>query len=405
MITFDPSAGFEVTEIPDLREQVAGEWREAFKEDGRPPLNTAPETPQGQIIDSQVAAIAQKDAEVLYIAQQFDPRVAEGKFQDALAQVYFLKRKPAINSSATLTLTGASGTQIAAGALVQSEEDGTRWALAEDVVIPGSGSVATVFTCQEAGAVEAAAGTLTRIVTTVAGWDMATNPEAATVGQLEESQAAFEERRYNSVALNSRGTVGSVFSRVAALDGVIAAYVTDNRTSSPVEVDGYALPPHSVFVAALGGDDDGIAAAIYNSLSAGCDMSGNTAVAVTDPSTGAVNTVRFHRPSEWPVFVRVTIQDTGSLPSGYEDTIREAVRANFYGEDTATKISGQALLRIRMNDDIYSSRFTPSILNAGIANVLSVELSTDGAAWASVLHVPIWASPSLLAANITVEVE
>lgn len=404
MITFDPSTGFEVTEIPDLREQVAGEWQEAFKEDGRPLLNTAPETPQGQVIDSQVAAIAQKDAEVLYVCQQFDPRVAEGKFQDALAQVYFIKRKPAINSSAEITLTGASGTQIAAGAIVQSTEDGTQWALAEDAVIPGSGSVAATFTCQSAGAVEAAAGTLTKIVTTVAGWDMASNAAAATVGQLEETQAAFEERRYNSVALNSRGTVGSVFSRVGALDGVIAVYAIDNKTNADREIDGYTLTPHSIFVAALGGDDDEIAEAIYNSVSAGCDMVGNTAVDVTDESTGAVNEIRFHRPTEWPVYVRVTIQDTGALPSGYEDTIRQAVYDNFHGLDTETTINGQALLRIRMNDDIYSSRFTPSILNAGIANVLGVELSTDGEEWAAMLHVPIWASPSLPEGNITVEV-
>ena len=93
MIIFNSKTGFEVSEIPELREQIASEWQNAFKENGKPLLNVDPETPQGQIIDSQVASVNQKDSEVLYLAQQFDPRTAEGRFQDALAEIYFIKRK------------------------------------------------------------------------------------------------------------------------------------------------------------------------------------------------------------------------------------------------------------------------------------------------------------------------
>ena len=57
-----------------------------------------------------------------------------------------------------------------------------------------------------------------------------------------------------------------------------------------------------------------------------------------------------------------------------------------------------------MNDDIYSSRFTPSILNAGIHNVLTVQLSIDGNTWVNSLHIPITANPTLNKNNITVTV-
>ena len=98
------------------------------------------------------------------------------------------------------------------------------------------------------------------------------------------------------------------------------------------------------------------------------------------------------------------IQDNGSLPDDYEDLIKDAVYNNFYGLDTETKINGNAILRLKMNDDLYSSRFTPSILNTAVANVLTVQLSTDGITWVNNLHIPITANPTLDKNNITITV-
>jgi hypothetical protein len=401
MIDFNADTGFSVTETSDLRDEIATEWQNAFKENGKPLLNTDPETPQGQIIDSQVAAVSQKDAEVLYLAQQFDPRTAEGRFQDALAKIYFLTRKPAINSSAVCTLTGRAGTQIGAGALIQSTIDDTQWALNEDATITGNGTVQASFTCLTDGEVSAAQDTLTKIVTAVTGWDSVTNA-TATLGQLEESQAAFEARRYNSVALNSRGTTGSVYARVANVDNVIATYVTDNKTNVNKTVDGVTLKPHSLFCAVLGGNDSDIADAIYHSLSAGCDYNGNTSVNVTDEYTGAVETVTFTRPSTLRLYAKITIQNDGNLPNDYVSVIKNAVYNNFYGNDTETKINNESLLRVVMNTDLYASRFTPSILNAGIPQVLRVELSTDNATWTDFVHISIDKEPTLLLTDISV---
>lgn len=402
MITFDSKTGFDVTEITDLREQIATEWQNAFKEKDRPLLNTNPETPQGQIIDSQVASVNQKDSEVLYLAQQFDPRTAEGRFQDALAEIYFIKRKSAINSYALCTLNGRSGTQISAGALIESEIDGTQWSLDQDVTIPAEETITAQFTCLTEGAISASAGTLTKIITTVTGWDTVTNA-TATVGSLEESQSAFEKRRYDSVALNARSTTDAVFANVSQCDEVIAVYVTDNKTNVNKTIDGYTLTPHSIFVCVIGGADQDIAKAIYEHLSAGCDYNGNTVIPVTDEYTGAVEQVKFYRPANYNIYIKVQIQDNDSLPNDYENIIKQAVYNNFYGLDDI-KINNEPLLRIKMNDDIYSSRFTPSILNVGIANVLTVQMSTDGSTWFNNWHMPITANPTLDQNNITIEV-
>ena len=331
MLKFDSQTGFSVSETSDIRDEVAQDWVDAFKEQGRPDLNTDPETPQGQIIDSQTAAIHQKDVELAFLAQQFNPQTASGRWQDALAKIYFINRKPAINSTCVCTLTGINGTTVTAGALIRSSYDQTLWSLNKDTTIGADGTTTATFTCQSEGAIQAGAATLTQIVTTVPGWDAVTNATVAEVGQLVESQAAFESRRYQSVALNGRSTTAAVYARVAEVNNVIAAYVTDNKTNVNKTIDGYTLSPHSIYVAVIGGDDDDIAEAIYNSVSAGCDYNGNTTVNVTDPNTGAVEAVTFMRPTQLPLYVKVTIQDDGNLPDGYKAIVQQAVYNNFYG--------------------------------------------------------------------------
>lgn len=402
MIIFNSKTGFDVSEIDDLREQIASEWQKAFKEKDRPLLNTDPETPQGQIIDSQVATVNQKDSEVLYLAQQFDPRTAEGRFQNALAEIYFIKRKPAINSYAMCTINGRAGTQINAGALIESEIDGTQWSLDQNVTIPANETITAKFTCLTEGAISASAGTLTKIVTTVTGWDTVTNT-TAIVGSLEESQSAFEQRRKDSVSLNARSTVNAVYANVAQCDGVIAVYAVDNKKNIAEAIDNYTLTPHSIFVSVIGGENADIAKAIYNNLSAGCDYNGNTSVDITNEYSGAVETVKFYRPAQFNIYVKVQIQNSASLQNDYENIVKQAVYNNFYGLDS-TKINNEPLLRLKMNDDLYSSRFTPSILNAGITNVLTVQLSLDGSEWVNNIHVPITANPTLDLNNIIIKV-
>lgn len=404
MLNFDSQTGFSVSETSDIRDEVARDWVDAFKEQGRPDLNTDPETPQGQLIDSQTAAIHQKDVELAFLAQQFNPQTASGRWQDALAKIYFINRKPAINSTCVCTLTGINGTTVTAGALIRSSYDQTLWSLNKDTTIGADGTTTATFTCQSEGAIQAGVATLTQIVTTVPGWDAVTNATAAEVGQLVESQAAFEARRYQSVALNGRSTTTAVYARVAEVDSVIAAYVTDNKTNVNKTIDGYTLSPHSIYVAVIGGADDDIARAIYSSVSAGCDYNGNTTVNVTDPNTGGVEAVTFMRPTQMPLYVKVTLQDDGDLSDGYEATVQQAVYNNFYGLDTTTTISGEAILRVIMNMDLYASRFLPSILNAGISQLLRVEISSDNSTWVDFIHIPISNEPTLELEHIQVDV-
>ena len=356
MLIFNEKTGFSVQEPQEVREEVAQSWINAFKSDDTPDINTAPETPQGQIIDAETLAITQKDAELAFLANMFNPKTARGIWQDALAEIYFIKRKKAVNSRCYCVLTGLNGTVIEKGSKIQSSADGTYWDLLEDVTINDNSSVTALFECESEGAVIASPNTLNKIITTVAGWDTVNNLQAATVGSLEESQQAFEKRRYDSVALNSVGTTASVFSRVNQIDDVVGCYVVDNKTNVNKIIDDYLLKPHSIYVAVLGGNNQEIAEAIYKSLSAGCDYNGNTQITVVDPHTHAKEKVTFMRPTQQNVYIKVNVFDK-DLPDDYENLIKNAVITNFYGQDEQIEIAGEAVTRAIMGQDIYASRF------------------------------------------------
>ena len=401
MLIFNEKTGFSVQEPQEVREEIAQSWINAFKSDDTPDINTAPETPQGQIIDAETLAITQKDAELAFLANMFNPKTARGIWQDALAEIYFIKRKKAVNSRCYCVLTGLNGTVIEKGSKIQSSADGTYWDLLNDVTINGNSSVTALFECETEGAVIASPNTLTKIITTVAGWDTVNNIQSAVVGSLEESQQAFEKRRYDSVALNSVGTTASVFSRVNQIDDVVGCYVVDNKTNVNKIIDDYLLKPHSIYVAVIGGSNQDIAEAIYRSLSAGCDYNGNTQVTVVDPHTHAKEKVTFMRPTPQNVYIKVNVFDK-DLPDDYDTLIKNAVITNFYGQDEQIEIAGEAVTRAIMGQDIYASRFLPSILNKNISSLLSVQISLDNQSFSDYVHIKIDKEPYIDESNITV---
>lgn len=405
MLQFDPNVGFSVDDVETVREQVRQEWINAFKAENTPELDTEPETPAGQLIDSQTASIVQKDSEILYLANQMNPLTAEGVFQDALGQIYFITRHPEIKSTATIRCTGLAGTVITVGAQIRSSFDNTLWQSIESGTIGSEGYTDVVFECTTSGPISASSNTLTKIVTIISGWDTATNPESATVGQNEETQGAFEARRYQSVALNSRSVASAVFARVSSLNDVIAVCVRENKKDKTVITDGVSLAPHSIYVSAVGGTNEEIAQAIYNSISSGCDYNGNTTVQITNTNTGAIEQVTFDRPESLPIGVKIVVRENDNLPSDAESRIKTAVYNNFYGLSTDT-IEGQPLVRVKMGDDLYASRFYISIQNEGVSEILSIQICApvSGQDWQDFIHIPINKNPTLDQSNITVEI-
>lgn len=359
-------------------------------------VNPALETPQGQLASSEAAVIADKNAEVALIVNQIDPQYADGRFQDAIARIYYLTRKPATSTSVTATLGGVASTVIPAGTLAQ-DTGGNTYSLTANATVGVGGTVNAEFQNIATGPIPCPASSLIKVYQSISGWDTITNSADGTLGQDVETREDFEFRRKNSVAINAKGTPESIYAAVFAVDNVLDAYVIDNPTGVAVNTGAtnYPVLAHSVYIAVVGGIDADIAAAIWSKKDLGCDYNGNTSASVTDTSGYSypypTYTVKFERPGPLAIKFAVSIVNSPSLPSDIVTLTKNAIVARFNGTD------GTA--RERIGSTIFASRYYGAV--PGSASLISILIGTSSATLTQV-SVGIDQKPTLSASDIAV---
>jgi hypothetical protein len=221
-ITIGPS-GIVVPAESAILAGVQADMQSAFGGD----LNPSLVTPQGQLAQSQTAIIGACNDSLLAIANGFDPALASGRFQDALARIYFLERIAATSTVVTANCYGLVGVFIPIGAQAVAA-DGNIYFATEAGTIPVGGFVTLTFACATTGPIACPAGSLTSIYQSIPGWDSITNPADGVQGNNVETRADFEFRRRQSVALNATGQTGAVLAAVLAVPGVLDAYALEN---------------------------------------------------------------------------------------------------------------------------------------------------------------------------------
>ena len=385
-------------------------WQAAF--DNK--LNPDPATPQGQLMASLAAIVQDKNSQMLFLANMFNPSTSRGVYQDAIAAIYFITRQTAQATTVQVVCTGLPGTVIegqdtsVAPARVRTA-DGTVLVCRMGGTIPAGGSITLPFAAQEPGPVVIEAHAVTTIVQAQPGWDTVDNPDPGVTGRSTEGRQAFETRRRQSVALNSRSMLSSVYARVGNLSGVIDLLARQNRTDAPVEDNGVTLAPHSIYIAVLGGADAEIAEAIYNSVSGGCDYNGDTSVEYTDPVTGAVETILFERPEGYAFAIEVTVQANASTPSNIVELVQANILADFYGQQYPNAGSGTTHdttpTRVGIGATVYASRFFCPAISAGATQLVGVQIGPEGGPLGNVVQLTNAQYPSLTADNITVTVQ
>ena len=362
-------------------------------------VNPSLSTPQGQIASSDTAIISDKNSAIAYIANQVDPLYAENRFQDAIGRIYFMTRNPATSTVVIATVGGLPGTYIAAGALALDTSQNV-YQLLGAVTISPDGTVPAEFANVATGPIACPAGSLTQLYRTVPGWDTITNTSAGILGSDVESSQAFELRRQNSVALNSHGTTDAIFANVYAVSGVLDCYVIDNPSGMTVDYGStnYPLAPHSVYVAVVGGSASAIAQAIWNAKDAGCSYNGNTTETVYDTRYAAPQPayeVKFNIPTGTPVYFNVIVQNSTSLPSNYVTLIKNAIIAQFNGENNNTPAG--------IASEILASSYYGAVLAAvpGVS-LPSILVGLTGPGTAYDVTMGIDQQPTLDASTITV---
>jgi len=397
-IQFTP-AGLVVPQEADILNGVLADYDDAFGGG----MNKSLETPQGQLASSEAAIIAAKNAAIVEFVNQVNPDKASGFMQDAIARIYFLDRIPGAPTSVICTCVGGQGTVIPVGAQAQ-DTSGNLYVCTEAGVIGSGGTVSLPFANTVDGPIPCPANTLTQIYKAIPGWDTITNPSEGVLGQNVETQQAFAYRRAQSVALNARGSLQSIYAAVFDVEDVLDVYVYENTTNVPIFVGQTAkeLVPHSLYVAAVGGSPDAVANAIWTKKDVGCDYNGNTSVVVVD-SSGYQQpypeyTVKYEIPAALPIKFEVQLAADAGLPADIEQLVKAAIIAAFNGTNEGTRARIGALL--------LASRFYPPVINIGTAigapvSVLSILLGSVTPTLTSQL-IGIDQAPTIDAADIDV---
>jgi uncharacterized phage protein gp47/JayE len=361
-------------------------------------LNTALETPQGQIVSSLSAIVSDKNSQFAYFVNQVNPDYAEGFMQDAIARIYFLARKPAISTSVQCDCMGAVGTIIPVGAQAK-DTSGNLYLCTQAGTIPITGIITLPFDNIVSGPISCPAGTLNQIYQAISGWDTINNTSNGVPGALVESRADFAYRRQNSVALNSHGSLSAVYSAVFNVPDVIDVYAAENTTNIPIFLGAtnYSLEPHSLYIAAVGGTSTDIAQAILDKKDAGSNTNGNTVINVIIPINSLpypAYPIRYNIPSSLPILFNIQLDNNNSLPSDIVTKVKNSIIAAFTGSD-----GGQ---RARIGSTIYASRFyAPVSLSSSGVSIVSILIGT-AIANLNFVEVGVDQFPTVVAENITV---
>lgn len=267
------------------------------------------------------------------------------------------------------TFTGLSGTIIPIGFQIRTDnaEEPIIYRVTEQGVIGSGGTIILNIQAATAGATSnVVANRLTVIINPIPGLSSVTNAVAISNGINAETDLEFRQRYFARVTSIGGAAASAIAGGLRNVTGVTNAFVLDNKTAT---TDANGLPPHSFRAIVQGGTNQAIAEAILGVQPAGIDSDGTISENVTD-SQGQTQTIRFSRPTEITLYVRLTLTKGPNFPSDGDTLITNAL---------VEYIDGFALGADVINHIISSQ---VSQLNLDLTSI-GVELSTDGMTYVS----------------------
>ena len=270
---------------------------------------------------------------------------AKGEALNVTAARFGYYRKQNTHTVVAATITGDEGTVIPAGSLAS---DGTNeYELLETVSIPVGGTVDVEFQAVEPGTVVCLAGTLTTIVSVIAGWDTVDNAQAGISGYDEESDNTFRNRVLNTLLqMRAKVLLGAIAANVGQVDNVLSVKVLENPVNATNTVEGVSMPPYSIYVGVLGGNGSDIAEALARTKTLGCPMVGDTVVTYYDAQAAYNNNYKIQRPNITPIDVEITYSATATTPANIQTVLADTLLA--YLSDNMPQI-GQTVSSFYLN--------------------------------------------------------
>lgn len=296
------------------------------------------------------------------------PSTSNGAILDELVKFNGITRNVATNTTGQVTIysNDYSLSLPPSGALCGTES-GDEFNISGPVNIGPNSNTTVSVACTVEGAVQALAGTVTKIVTPYRGWESVTNALDFTPGDSRESDPNLRARRWAAALAVGLHHPSMIKKVLGDLTGVTEVFVDVNNGS--VTSDS-GVPPGNVRAILIGGTDQDIADTLFGihplgdayprgagSIAGGIGSFGSNFAVSTDPETSQSETMYFDRGIQIPIYITVNTVKLPTYPVDGDDQIKDAIVSFFDGD---LEIDDVTVEPFHLGDDVVSSRiYTP----------------------------------------------
>ncbi len=286
----------------------------------------------GQWLGVLALQFSQVNGMCIQTYNSFSPKTANTDALTRNVKINGIKRVLPTYSTVDVTLIGLPGTSIKNGSV--GDTNNNKWILPTVITIPPSGEITVTATSEKAGAIFAAVGAVSKILTPTRGWSSVLNANTSSLGQDIENNARLRQRQALSVANSSMSQTEAIRGSLLTLDNVTRCKAFENKTSI---IDENGLPPKSVCIVVSGGNGQEIAQIMHIKKSMGCAWHGNTNVTIMN-SYGDPCEVSFYRPDIKNISFHMQITTSESYSADTADSIAENLASYVNELDIGDKI-------------------------------------------------------------------
>lgn len=323
--------GITTETLPEIQARLESKFREIYGQD----INLDPSTPDGQWLGIISQELANCNEVISGIVRMLNPYTATGRWLTDRALYAGVVRRGAQYSRVDgLIVTGSKGVVLPLG-MIMRDSNGNKWVTERQYRLNDLGSAEISARSQEVGIFELSTGDTLDTESLIVGIDKITASKKSVNGSEEETDGELLIRFMKSHAINNEDDSAGIQAAVSALPDVKECIVYENFTGV---TDEKGVPPHSVNVVVVGGDNHDIAKAIIRKKKGGCGMMGESSETVE--ISGLPRVAKFDRATEKRITVNVTIKRV-EMFTDYDET--------------ATKQS-LSETKFTISEDVYSSR-------------------------------------------------
>lgn len=339
--------------------------------------------PDGQFVIAVSQLLYQLDQEQVKTYNYRDPNQAEDQALADIGSHQNIQFEKQRQSTISLQLNGDDGSEVLALTQIKNLSNDSIWVLQHDVVIPGRGD----YVSEEYGLISSDGDW--ELQNPTLGFDSVSDPLDFIIGRNDETNEEFRARRKNVVARPSVGVLDGISSELYSVEDVLDVSMLENDTHEVVD----GLPPNSIRPIVLGGIDDDVFNAIFIKRGVGYQHVGN--FEKTFPVGSGTKIIRFDRPDNIPIFVKISVFGGTYLTNEMKDAVKNSIvkysqgflnqnalyNFNFYGfkigQDPSsgslyTPVNATLGAMFSSDDRVYVNEITISSNGTDFYNVISV---------------------------------